>query len=295
MKQIFAFLLFVFFTMLTGGVDGQVQFGPKDPLELPMSNKYSVQVLKCKSTEDKEIYGVAYVPNGEEHQKYPLVILSHGYSSSHLFMTDYGIALAESGIACYSFDFCGGSNLSKSEGKTTEMSVLTEKRDMEAVLAASQDWSFVDSHNIFLSGESQGGFVTALAGADRADDIKGMVLLYPAFHIPDAMRDMFPDKQGLQDEMDFPNNMKIGRQYVDDVYGMDAYALTKRFSKAVLILHGDKDVAVPISYAEKAVEEYPSAKLKVIKGAGHVFIVKEQRDEAIGYFIDFVKENTSEN
>jgi hypothetical protein len=109
------------------------------------------------------------------------------------------------------------------------------------------------------------------------------------------MRKMFPDKQGIQDVMDFPNNMKIGRCYVDAVYDMDGYAITKDFDKEVLIIHGDKDVAVPISYAERAVKEYPSATLKIIKEAGHVFIVKEQRDEAIRFFIEYIMKQTSGN
>jgi hypothetical protein len=291
MNKIINYILFWAYTLFALAVHGQVQFGPKNPLDFPKSDKYSIEAINCKNSEGKSIYGVAYVPKGKNDAKYPLVILSHGYSGSLSYLTDYGTALAENGIACYSFDFCGGSNIGKSEGKTTEMSVLTEKNDLEAVLATSKGWSFVDSKKIFLSGESQGGFVTALAGAERLGDIRGMVLLYPAFHMPDAMRKMFPDKKAIQVEMDFPNNMKIGKCYVDALYDMDAYEVTKNFNKKVLIIHGNKDMAVPISYSERAIKEYPSATLKIINGAGHVFIAKEQRDEAIGYFVEFIKNN----
>ncbi|WP_297098518.1 alpha/beta fold hydrolase [uncultured Draconibacterium sp.] len=270
------------------------QFVPKNPLDFGENDKYSIEAINCVNTESKNIYGVAYIPKGEQDQKYPLVILSHGYSSSHMFLTSYGTALAENGIACYTFDFCGGSNLSKSDGKTTEMSVLTEKDDLETVLAASKNWSFVDTLNIFLSGESQGGFVSALAAAECEEEIRGMVLLYPAFHMPDAMRNEFPDKQGIKDEMDFPNKMKIGRCYVDALYNMDAFEVTKNFDKEVLLIHGDKDKAVPLSYAERAAKEYPLATLKVIKGAGHVFIFKRHRNKAIKYFLEYINKQVSE-
>jgi hypothetical protein len=273
----------------------QAQIELKDPLELPQSEKYTIQKVNCTNLDGKNISGVAYIPKGEPGKKYPTVIFSHGYSSSHMFHFRYGCALAENGISCYCFDFCGGSNISKSEGKTTEMSVLTEKRDLEAVLSAAKTWQFVDTKNIFLCGESQGGFVTALTAVDHVEEIKGIVLLYPAFHIPDAMRKMFPERQGIKDEMDFPFNMKVGRCYVDAVYDMNAYAATKNFRKKVLIIHGDKDVAVPISYAERAAKEYPSAELKVIGGADHGFIIKEHKDQAIKYMIDFLQTDIKRN
>lgn len=269
-------------------IDAQAQFDFKSPLELPKNEKYSIVELICKSSDGKNIYGVAYIPKGPQIKKYPTVIFSHGYSSSHMFHSYYGCSLAENGIACYSFDFCGGSNISKSDGKTTEMSVLTEKRDLGAVLTTAKTWDFVDPANIFLCGESQGGFVSALAAVDHEADLKGMVLLYPAFHIPDAMRKMFPDKQSIKDEMDFPANMKIGRCYVDAVYDMDAYKATNGFKKEVLIIHGDKDELVPLAFAERAAKEYPWAELKVIKGANHGYYSKEHREEVMGYFVNYV-------
>ena len=46
----------------------------------------------------------------------------------------YAILMAELGYASYCFDFCGGSVVKgKSDGKTTDMSVLTEVKDLEAV------------------------------------------------------------------------------------------------------------------------------------------------------------------
>ena len=43
--------------------------------------------------------------------------------------------LAEMGYVAFTFDFCGGSAMcGKSDGKTTEMSVLTETKDLKAVI-----------------------------------------------------------------------------------------------------------------------------------------------------------------
>ena len=54
----------------------------------------------------------------------------------------YAIELANMGYLTYTFDFCGGSVIKgKSDGLTTEMSVLTEVKDLESVLdyAASRE------------------------------------------------------------------------------------------------------------------------------------------------------------
>ena len=51
----------------------------------------------------------------------------------------YAKAMAEMGYVSYCFDFCGGCVIKgKSDGSTTEMSVLTEVKDLEAVIRYAQ-------------------------------------------------------------------------------------------------------------------------------------------------------------
>ena len=57
------------------------------------------------------------------------------------------------------------------------MSVSTEISDLEVVIDYIKNNVFPEK--LFLYGESQGGFVSALTGAKRKD-ISGLVLLYPA-------------------------------------------------------------------------------------------------------------------
>ncbi len=44
----------------------------------------------------------------------------------------------------YIFDFCGGGNNSKSDGVTTEMTIFTEKENVEDITATVKGWDFVD-------------------------------------------------------------------------------------------------------------------------------------------------------
>lgn len=55
----------------------------------------------------------------------------------------------------------------------------------------------------------------------------------------------------------------------------------------VLIVHGDADDIVPLSYSRKAVKTYSSADLKVIQGAGHGFYEVEE-DKAVEYILSYL-------
>lgn len=48
----------------------------------------------------------------------------------------------------------------------------------------------MDSDNLFLMGTSQGGAVSAITGAAHKEEIRGMVLLYPAFVMTDHANEM---------------------------------------------------------------------------------------------------------
>ncbi len=139
--------------------------------------------ISCKNGE-KTIRGVVYLPCNTDG-KIPTVILSHGYNSSYRCLCDLAESLAKNGIAAYCYDFCGGSTKSISDGKTTEMSIATEQADLLCMLDFVRGQTTTDPDRVFLYGESQGGFVSALTAAENKEKIAGMALLYPAFCIPD--------------------------------------------------------------------------------------------------------------
>ena len=125
-----------------------------------------------------------YVPENAG-EKLPAVIFSHGFGGNYRVGAQYAEILAENGYAVYCFDFCGGSPGSRSDGSTLEMSVFTEKDDLDAVIETIRGLDYIDGDNIFLMGSSQGGAVSAIAAAERKEDIRGMILLYPAFVLAD--------------------------------------------------------------------------------------------------------------
>ncbi len=218
---------------------------------------------------DKDIYGFLYYPSTCKRQV-PVVILSHGVTATHTSVEKYAEKIAEHGYAAYVFDYCGGGAKSQSTGSTTDMSLLTEEKDLELVLSMIRKQKGIDREQIYLMGASQGGAVSAMTAADHTDEIAGLILLYPGFNIPDFVRSLCPSKEVAPETFELLG-MQTGKRYITDVYDMDIYAEIKPYEKDVLILHGDVDEIVPYSYSQKAVKEYKSAELVTIHGAGHGF------------------------
>lgn len=224
-----------------------------------LSDGITESTFECKR-DGLTIRGTIYRPKGEH---LPIAIVCHGFMAWQDSVKHYAAFLAEMGYAAFTFDFCGGSVMcGKSDGKTTEMSVLTETKDLEAVIEYVRNLSYTDSEKILLMGCSQGGFVSALVAAKNNFPIEKLVLFYPALCIPDDARAgkmmmVKFDPQNVPDTFRC-GLMKLGRCYAMDVMQMDAFAEIKNYAGRVCIVHGTKDKIVDVSYANRAAEAYKS-------------------------------------
>ena len=244
--------------------------------------------FSCKRGE-LTIRGRVFRPEGNG---LPIAILSHGFMANQSMMKDYAAAAAEAGYAAFTYDFCGGCIQGKSDGKTTDMSVLTEVEDVKAVISYASSLPYTDESKLVLIGASQGGFVSALAAAEMGDQIDRLVLLYPALCIPDDARKgqmMF----AKFDPHDIPpvincGPMKLGSVYAEAVMDMDPFAAISPYRNPVLIIHGSDDRIVNPDYAKRAESSYPDAQLEIIQGAGHGFKRKDNQ-KAIPLMVEFLK------
>ncbi|WP_197276394.1 S9 family peptidase [Bacillus sp. JCM 19034] len=231
-----------------------------------MSN-FIKNVLKIKH-HGREIYGVSYMPNNGK--KSPVVIFSHGFNGTNADFAMNSEYLASNGVGAFCFDFCGGSVHTKSDLKTTEMSIFTEKEDLCAVIDTVRDWENVDRDNIFLFGGSQGGLVTALAAEEYIDYIKGILLLFPAFGIPDNWNEKFPTLDSIPDTWEIWG-VTLGRIFFESIHGYNVFEHIGKYDKNVLIFHGDQDEIVSLEYGKRAAKLYPHARIEVFPGEGHGF------------------------
>jgi len=144
---------------------------------------------------EKRIFGELFSPtDGEKH---PAVIFVHGYNSCYADFRGECEAFASNGFIAYALDFCGGSDRSKSSGLSTDMSVLTEKEELLAVIDYFAAMENVLPGKLFLLGGSQGGLVSGLAAEERRDVLGGMILYFPAYMIPDNWRPRFPTVEDI--------------------------------------------------------------------------------------------------
>lgn len=246
--------------------------------------EYEIQELYAQRMENR-IYGLLYLPKGAG-EKMPAVIFSHGFGGNHQVGAQYAGALAQNGYVVYCFDFCGGSPESRSDGSALEMSVFTEQADLEAVIRMLQEQDFVDSENIFLMGTSMGGAVSAITAAAHEEEIRGAVLLYPAFVMVDDAKERFGSAKDIPDT--YHNMwMTVGRVFAEALLDYDIYGAISAYKKDVLLIHGDADSIVPLSYSEKAAAAYESARLEVLPGAGHGFS-GEDAGRATGWILEYL-------
>lgn len=252
---------------------------------------FTETVFQCKRG-NLTIRGTEYRPAGEH---LPVAIVSHGFMAFQDTVRHYAKALARMGYCAYCFDFCGGCVAKgKSDGKTTEMSVLTEVQDLEAVIDYVQGLPYTGT-GLLLMGCSQGGFVSALVAAKHPDTVSQLVLFYPALCIPDDARAgkmMFAkfDPQNIPEQLRC-GPMKLGRCYPAAVIDMDPFREISPYTGPVLIVHGTKDKIVHVDYSKRAAAVYANAELHLIEDGAHGF-KRKHNGIAIAHLKEFASQES---
>lgn len=206
----------------------------------------------------KKIFGAAVLPaRHAEGETFPTVILSHGYGGRYSDELDRAYRFAKLGYACFCFDFGGINPNSQTEGAMTDTTLDTEKEELRAVVDFVSARSFCNKRELYLYGESMGGFVTALVASEEPERFRAVVLIYPAFSIPTD----YANGGGLANWQKFKENALSYRGKEDEIFA--------KCAMPVLIQHGTADELVDISFSRKAVKVFPNAKLIELSGAGH--------------------------
>ena len=250
--------------------------------------EYETKELLCHNEKGQKIFGIAYIPKGEK-KKFPLVIDSHGLNGTYRINVPYAEGLAAHGVATYVYDFIGGSVNTSSDGTTLDLSVLTNVADLQVVLKEAKTWDFVDPGCIYLKGESQGGLVSTIVGPKVEDQIRGLILLYPAYVFYDDHHSQFKTLDDVPERFKFRGWLDVSKHFIADTWDYDVYADMKKFNKPVLIIQGDADNIGPLKYAERAVQTFPNAKLHVLNGEGHGY-KPDGIKKALDYIYEFLRD-----
>ena len=194
------------------------------------------------------IRGMEYLPEGKQFRA---VIISPVFMGTQKSYRKIARSFAKAGYAVYTFDFCGGSPASTSDGSTMDMSALTEVEDLLQVIEYVERKQYI--HGISLMGFSQGGLVSALAAARVPDKIEILLLNYPGFSIPDDAKK--GSMLGFQfDPADPPEyfkifGMKLGKGYISDAGSLDVFNTILQYHGPVMLIHGTADRTINWGYS----------------------------------------------
>lgn len=239
--------------------------------------------------------GMLHKPN-DVSEKLPIALIFHGFTGNkmepHFIFVKLSRRLEQAGIASLRFDFLGSG---ESDGEFKDMTLSGELDDAEAILNYAKSLEFVDKEKIFAVGLSMGGAVASMLAGRHPQDIAALCLWAPAGNMGQLIQERIKQIQaagvniGSMEYFDLGGNL-VGKGFIEDVLSLDIFSVAAPYDKRVLILHGDRDEAVPLKTSYRYLEVYGDrAKLHVIEGADHTFNKWEWEQEVIEKTVEFLK------
>lgn len=194
--------------------------------------------------------------------------------------------LAKSGFLVLRFDFSGNG---ESEGKFEDSSYSKEMKDLANAI------SFIESkgiNNIGILGHSMGSAVSILQSV-KDDRVKSLCVLGSPSET-NLLKDLIPEnklseisKNGKATVKIFFRSLNITQEFIDD---MEKHSLKKEISEfkpPFCIIHGDKDVIVPIEHGKNLYSWAIEPKeLHIIDGSDHLF----SRDEHLSQVLNIASD-----
>ena len=206
----------------------------------------------------------------EDTEKCPLMILFHGLTG-HMEEEHIVAAMHTAVGAGYGVLRAEMYGHGKSDGKFEDHTLFKWITNGMAVIDYAKTLDFVT--DLYLCGHSQGGLLTILLAGMKAKDIRAIIPMSPAIVITDGARK--GSMLGMQfDPENIPDMFELGDKRLNGNYFRTAQMIHEddaisRFNKPVLLIHGDKDLAVPVQYSIDAASKYADARLVLIPDDDH--------------------------
>ena len=225
----------------------------------------------------------------EKAEKYPVLILEHGFTG-HMEETHIRAVArtaADIGFAVLRIELYGHG---QSDGEFRDHTILKWIDEMTTVVDYAAGLDFVS--DLYLAGHSQGGLTTMIVGALKRNVLKAILPLAPAIVIRDAacagsLFGVSADPDDVPDEVVMPGDRVLGGDYFRAAQLLPVEEAIDRYHSPVLIVHADTDEAVPVSYAIEAAKRYRNAELKIIEGDTHCY--DNKLEEVTAAVVEFLQ------
>lgn len=214
------------------------------------------------------------------------VVLVHGGGVTRDeggFFTRLAAGLGEAGVASLRFDLRGHG---ESEGRQEELTLSAILNDIRVALAHARE--VTGARRLSLTGQSFGGGICGYYAAKRPAEVARLVLLCPQFNYKKRTIDSRPywTDDYLSDEMaqqlsehgyiQFTPALKHGRSIFNEVFWLRPHTVLGEISAPTLVVHGTKDMLVPIESSRQALACFTAEyELVEIEGAEHGFAMHD--------------------
>jgi alpha-beta hydrolase superfamily lysophospholipase len=214
------------------------------------------------------------------------VVLVHGGGVTREeggFFTRLATGLAEAGVASLRFDLRGHGD---SQGRQEELTLSTILNDIRVNLTYLHDTT--GAKRLSLLGASFGGGICGYYAAKRPDELTRLVLLNPQLDYKKRTIDTRPywTNDVINDEaarelneagaIAFTPTLRHGRPLLNEVFWLRPDAVLGEIATPTLIVHGNKDILVPVESSREAVSKFTApCELVEIDGSQHGFAVHD--------------------
>ncbi|MBS1537103.1 MAG: alpha/beta hydrolase [Bacteroidetes bacterium] len=250
--------------------------------------KINVRTVQFDSPSGKPV--VADVRSIEDERKKPIVLVLHGFKG----FKDWGFfpfvchELAKHGAIsiCLNFSLNGyvvGSDKVEYPNDFARNTIsleieevrLTVRKILDNSLAELSNWN----GNIFLLGHSRGGGVALLAGVKERNSIQKVVVwnsIGTFERFTDRQKRLWHETGTFQVENSRTHQtLGMNLDFLLDIEShseeFSLYNAAEVLNSALLIIHGEQDMTVPVREAKKLAEQDERIQLHVIPATGHTF------------------------
>lgn len=236
---------------------------------------------------NEKLVGIETTPSIEK-EKYPTVILAHGFGvtkeESGMF-DNIAQNLSEAGILVFRFDFSG---CGESEGDYSETSLSKLKSDLSKILEFVKSQPKVDTSRIGILGQSFGTATTITL----EPKVKCLIMMGSIAYPKETLIELFGEgynPDGISTRVRSNGTItKVKPQFWKDFESHHLLESIKKIHSPILFIHGEKDDKVPLSEMEAYFNNANEPKEKiVIEGADHG--LRPHRDKMYKIVVDWFK------
>lgn len=234
---------------------------------------------------------VGIISNKVRSKDKPIIILAHGFTSSKDSGTYTTLAeeLEKQDIASFRFDFFAHG---ESEGNFAD---ITVSEAVDDILQAIKYLKIQGYKHIGLMGSSFGGLSSIMA-ASKTNDLFILALKSPVSNYLQKEIETKTEKEldewkekGYRYYVDNKGKKyKLNYTFFEDFENNNGWEIAHKIKVPTLIVHGNKDKAVPYQHSVRVSKLFPNCILHTVKNANHFYEKQEQFREMTDTLTNFI-------